>query len=281
MDLAASHAHRLASGEDSQDTRYIVLGLVGIVFLAIGVAALVLIIIKRPPMGLPIKGSSGIGDGLGLRFLLFFVVFLLAQTMAAGLIVTKLVDQTAALLIVQVLTIAAAVAIARLPIGGRGFTFRDLGVRYDQFGRDCLYGALAFFANLPAVVVLVIVGQTLLQWIPTGGHPIQSEVLSGNLWLLILTIGPVTAVLEEVTFRGMLFQGLAQRMRLWPAIILSSLAFAMIHPQGGALWLALGWIGGMAAYLTYLSKSLVPAIVMHALNNTFQILMLAYLTGGL
>jgi membrane protease YdiL (CAAX protease family) len=70
---------------------------------------------------------------------------------------------------------------------------------------------------------------------------------------------------------------MALRFRPWPAIILSSLAFAMIHPQGGALWPVLAWIGGMAAYLTYRRQSLIPAIVMHACHNTTIILISVYL----
>jgi membrane protease YdiL (CAAX protease family) len=51
----------------------------------------------------------------------------------------------------------------------------------------------------------------------------------------------------------------------------------MIHPQGGALWPVLAWIGGMAAYLTYRRQSLIPAIVMHACHNTTIILFSVYL----
>jgi membrane protease YdiL (CAAX protease family) len=127
-------------------------------------------------------------------------------------------------------------------------------------------------------MLLIIFGQHFLRWIPSGGHPMQTEILAGpNLPLMILTAGPLTAIMEELAFRGVLFQGMALRFRPWPAIILSSLAFAMIHPQGGALWPVLAWIGGMAAYLTYRRQSLIPAIVMHACHNTTIILISVYL----
>ena len=83
----------------------------------------------------------------------------------------------------------------------------------------------------------------------------------------------------EIAFRGLLFQGLALRFRVWPAIFISAMGFAMIHPQGGMLWPSLAWVGGMAAYLTYRQSSLIPAIVMHALHNTTLILLSRLYSG--
>ncbi|MEA2553045.1 MAG: protease family protein, partial [Fimbriimonadaceae bacterium] len=74
---------------------------------------------------------------------------------------------------------------------------------------------------------------------------------------------------EEIMFRGTILPALSTVLGrpLW-GILLSSFMFAAIHPQGVPLWLGLGLIGGMNAMLAYQTKSLVPSITVHAINNS-------------
>ncbi len=281
MDLAVKRA-RTSLLTNAQAERMAVFGVLGVVALGLGVLALLLIAVKPKPLGIPVSGSAAEGDRLGLRFLLFIAALLGASFFVALLEISNMeMSQTAMMLSIQVIMIGAVIFIAWLPIGGRSYSLSSIGLRTEHLGKDCLYGIAAFFANLPAVLALAALGIFFLRWIPSGGHPIQSELLDpGQLPLLILAAGPLTAFVEEVAFRGMLFQGLALRFRIWPAILMSSFGFALIHPQGGALWLALAWIGGMAAYLTYQRKSLIPAIIMHACHNSVLILLYVFTVGA-
>lgn len=284
MDLAVARARSLAGGEKpKQDVgRAAMVGVIGFAALAIGVACLALIFVKPKPLGQPVQGSKADGDWLGMRFLIYLGAMLGVGTLAAMLGMDgETIDTTTILLLTDLGMIAAVYLIVRLPLGGRSYTLKDIGLRSENVWQDVLYGLIAFFANLPAVLALAAFGMLFLRWIPSGGHPIQGDLLdTSKLPLLILAAGPLTAFVEEVGFRGLLFQGLALRLRLWPAIILAGFGFAMIHPQGGALWPALAWIGGMAAYLTHQRKSLIPSIVMHACHNTALILFFVVATGG-
>jgi membrane protease YdiL (CAAX protease family) len=281
MDIAAMHALELTdTAQDVTGRKAVVVVVAGALFLG-GIISLLLILVKPKPMGLPISGAPGLGDALGARFLLFLGTFIIAGAVAGGLVAAKIVTESAALLFIEVLLIFCVLLILALPIGGKRITPGELGLRSNHLLADVGYGLLGFLANLPVIAGLAWFGIQFLRWIPSGGHPIENQLLeASNLPLLVLTAGPITAILEELTFRGLLFQGLAQRFRIWPAIILSSLGFAMVHPQGGALWLALAWVGGMAAYLTYQRKSLIPAMVMHACHNTALILLAAYAAGA-
>ena len=73
------------------------------------------------------------------------------------------------------------------------------------------------------------------------------------------------AVVEELFFRGVLFSAL-ESCGTWPALILSSAAFAMIHGDlhNFAGPLAAGMIYG---YMTYVLDSVWPAVFAHLLNN--------------
>lgn len=88
-------------------------------------------------------------------------------------------------------------------------------------------------------------------------------------WLLIAVLTPVV---EELVFRGMLLGGMTRHISFGWANALQSLLFASVHgdPPRFLVYLAMGLFGG---WLTRRYRSLLPAIVLHVLNNTFAVLM--------
>ncbi len=56
-----------------------------------------------------------------------------------------------------------------------------------------------------------------------------AEFVSDNFWLSLLAIGLIIPVFEEVLFRGLIFNELRAAMRLWPALLLQALIFAIFH----------------------------------------------------
>ena len=74
---------------------------------------------------------------------------------------------------------------------------------------------------------------------------------------------------EEIFFRGFMFAGL-QHSRLGPigAMVLSSLAWAIIHLQYDLYGITQIFLGGLLlGYARFRSGSIFPAIAMHALMN--------------
>lgn len=85
-----------------------------------------------------------------------------------------------------------------------------------------------------------------------------------------LLIGAVTSstlapISEEIVFRGWLFNVLRKRLHVWLAIILSSLAFAAIHPSLSLITTFLFGVSAAIAY--YKTQNLWASILIHALNN--------------
>lgn len=95
-------------------------------------------------------------------------------------------------------------------------------------------------------------------------------------WLnVVLLVG----ILEEIPFRGLFFQKMQELLGFWPAALLSSLLFVLIHLP---IWLAAGdmtpdrmlssalyifILGFLWCYLLYLSRSLWSCIIMHSVND--------------
>lgn len=152
------------------------------------------------------------------------------------------------------------------------------GYDRSRLGKDILWGVGGFFAGVPLFMTCACFSQFLFSGLPSPDHPLTFDIQSNQsipMLLLVLGLASVIApIFEELCFRGVitpatdsLFGG------PFMGIVASSLAFAMIHPQGIPGWLPLAMIGGTAAMLAYQRKSLVPAIVYHAVHNCFVLTM--------
>ncbi|MEO0563248.1 MAG: type II CAAX endopeptidase family protein [Chloroflexota bacterium] len=85
------------------------------------------------------------------------------------------------------------------------------------------------------------------------------------LGLVLLTAG-VAPLVEETLFRGVLHHWLRNHMGLWAAAWISGLVFGAVHlnfPQ----FVTATLLGVVASWLYERSGSLVPAMVLHAINN--------------
>lgn len=134
-------------------------------------------------------------------------------------------------------------------------------------------GLLALPALLVFWVVLVAV---LLVWVglahgPPPHNPLEGTARAGN-WAVIVvftlvaaTVAPIT---EEVFFRGMVYNGLRQRLHpLWAAI-LQGVAFGLLHTYGYVHAAMVALLGFGLAVLYEWRRTLLAPIFVHALQNT-------------
>lgn len=89
---------------------------------------------------------------------------------------------------------------------------------------------------------------------------------SSPVWLLVLSVAVLPALCEELVFRGILLASLRGRLGAPVAVLLSAAAFALIHLHPLVL-LPILILGVLLALLTALSRSVVPAVAVHFLNN--------------
>jgi uncharacterized protein len=88
--------------------------------------------------------------------------------------------------------------------------------------------------------------------------------------LFALTIMPALA--EELVFRGVLARSLAGRLRPTFAIALSAAVFGAYHLIPAQM-LTTFLLGLVLGYVTLRSRSIIPSIIVHALNNTVAVLL--------
>ena len=89
----------------------------------------------------------------------------------------------------------------------------------------------------------------------------------------LLVIVVLSAVVEELYLRGALLTVHEQSVGTSACLLFSGLAFAMLH--GSLLNFAGPLLAGIAyAYLTYIFKSVWPAVLAHAVNNLYYMFVL-------
>lgn len=131
-------------------------------------------------------------------------------------------------------------------------------------------------AVLLGVAVLLLGGP--LTHILAGHHQVDQDVslLAGNVsigmrLLLALLVVCVAPFVEELVFRGVLLSGLASRMPIGWAMLVSAVVFGCVHlPDFKFAWYpvpALILLGLVAAWLRVRTRSLWPSITLHATNN--------------
>ena len=113
---------------------------------------------------------------------------------------------------------------------------------------------------------------------PVEQQLIQDMLAGGRPTVLAIIIAVVLAPLfEELLFRGMLFQSLRRRVGMWPAALLSSAAFTIIHVEiiaSQPLALAgLFALGVVFAWGFHRTGSLLVPIIAHAMFNGIALLL--------
>lgn len=140
-----------------------------------------------------------------------------------------------------------------------------------------LVGAVLFVVAQPSILFLgwlnsfVPVPEFMAEMQETMAEMISNFLKSDNALLLgVFHIGLVPAVCEEVMYRGYVQRAFEKSWGITAAILISGAIFGAYHLQISN-FLPLATLGVFLAYLTYISDSLIPAIVAHFINNGGQV----------
>ncbi len=160
----------------------------------------------------------------------------------------------------------------------RGARPYQMGIECSHLGQNVLLGIGSFFLAMPLVSVAFIVAayfsetrrhtvEDLLRQSPT----IENFVLWG---VMVIVVAPV---LEELLFRGILLPGLRRRLKPWPAMLVGSAIFSLLHVDAWPAPVPLFVLAIFLSYLWYRTNSLVPSIVLHAVFNGANLLPLIWM----
>jgi membrane protease YdiL (CAAX protease family) len=132
-------------------------------------------------------------------------------------------------------------------------------------------GILALSQALESLAQVLGVGRgPALDWLI---HAL-ADARPAALLLAVVVVGGLAPLGEELFFRGYMLTQLRQVWSAGPAIVVTALAFGLIHGE----WIHGALAAGLGLYLGYLVErtgSVVPAVICHAANNTASVLLSA------
>ena len=154
-------------------------------------------------------------------------------------------------------------------------TTRREGLRAEKIPvRVLRWALLAGGLGLVSSVALFILSHSLFRWQERPQTDL-SHIPTITLLPSLLMSAVVAGVSEEAGFRGYMQGPLERRYGPFAAIATTSVAFGLAHLNHGAFWAAIlfdiGW-GALYGLLTYLSGSIVPAIILHSSADSFEFL---------
>jgi len=144
-----------------------------------------------------------------------------------------------------------------------------------RFFQDIALGPISYLgALIPLFIVLILYSFVLMELgvdPSSGAHPVVPIITSSKNPNTIYLIGFMAVILapfiEEIMFRGALYSWLRVRCNAAPSIIISSVLFASVHPQGAVGVVPLTCIGMVLAFLREWRGSLVAPMLAHACFN--------------
>lgn len=167
----------------------------------------------------------------------------------------------------------------------RGEGLGEIGFRAQSVPIEVGYGAAGYAAVLPWVLLIAALtqwaGQRFFPEVAPPYHPVQALTVaapSGWARLGLFLIVAVTAPLwEEIFFRGVLYGALRRRFGVTAGCVGSTALFSLLHPQLPLGFLPIFFLGAFLAALYEWRRSLLPGIVLHAINNGLIFLFLTLL----
>jgi membrane protease YdiL (CAAX protease family) len=168
--------------------------------------------------------------------------------------------QTAGILLIELVYLLPVVLI---------FAWRRVHWRVLGFGRFTLETMGIGCGLLIAAYSIIIVHNLILYFlgVDTQGEEIMKifAELESPVWFFIVGV-LMAPIVEEVFFRGFLFQGFRQKYGWIAAGLLSSAIFAVAHLDPVAL-IPTFILGCVLAYVYHRSNSVWPGVILHFLVN--------------
>jgi len=93
---------------------------------------------------------------------------------------------------------------------------------------------------------------------------------SGSIIIRLLSTIIMAPIVEEIVFRGLVLSRLKKAMKLWVAIIISSLIFGLLHGQ--LIWIIYAFaLGILMAAVAERTKSVGASVVLHVAFNSVSL----------
>lgn len=134
---------------------------------------------------------------------------------------------------------------------------------------------LCVLAAALSVLCFIFPAQWFALWLEKIGYAFSTDIPLGSaldVTLCVLVTVIIAPVCEELVFRGALLTGLTKKLGVLPSVLLSGLAFSLMHmnPEQTVYQF---FMGCACAYLAICSGTVVCPMIVHACNNLIALIL--------
>lgn len=161
---------------------------------------------------------------------------------------------------------------------------RDLGLSLKNFFKNIYYGLLGYISVIPVLVatlIITVLFLDLIKYRPTPQPILEiflEEEKEGVLTYLSLFVAVAGPVMEEIFFRGFLYNAIKKETGIKSAIFISAILFSFLHAHVIG-FLPILILGVSLAYLYERTGSLIPSITVHVIHNLIMIFLIFLIKG--
>ncbi|MDR2912231.1 MAG: CPBP family intramembrane metalloprotease [Alistipes sp.] len=159
-----------------------------------------------------------------------------------------------------------------LAVAGGAIYFRRRGERRLFRLGFRWFDAPLVLAGIVIVAATGVVIEPVLNLFPERYFEELTEMIGSGGWSILLTV-VAAPVLEELFFRGLILEQLSRRWSATAAVLTSALLFGVVHLPNLPQMVNAFVVAVVMGYVYLAGRSLVPVILIHAINNG-----IAYLT---
>jgi hypothetical protein len=160
----------------------------------------------------------------------------------------------------------------------------DLGLTLKNLWRNISYGVLGYISVIPVLFVTLLATAFLLDLVNHTPEPQEvfkvflEQDETPVLIYMSLFVAAAGPVMEEIFFRGFLYNALKKETSVGGAISVSAMLFSLPHAHLVG-FVPILILGVFLAYLYEKTGSLIPSITVHVIHNLIMVSFMFFLKG--
>lgn len=135
------------------------------------------------------------------------------------------------------------------------------------------YNSALVLAGIVLITAAGMVLEPLMNLFPDHWFERLSEAVGRGGWAVLMTV-VLAPIFEETLFRGLILEPARQKWGATAGVMISAVMFGVVHAPILPQMLNAFVMGIVLGYIYVLTDSLVPVIVIHAINNAIAYILL-------
>lgn len=135
-----------------------------------------------------------------------------------------------------------------------------------------------FIMSLGAIILGMVISTIMSMIFESSAQGVAESMdylLTDNILKMLLVVAVAPAICEELLFRGFLLSSLESKIKPKNAILIVAIVFGVFH-MSIVKFLTTALLGYVFAYIAHNSKSIIPGMIMHFINNALSCIVMFY-----